>query len=273
MRAVQKIVLAICLLILANTSFGQNKIIETFPEGQIDWVNMTISATGMGQLDRELPPARERISAVSAARDDAGLKLLAVVKQLNLDSETSVESFLNQSEIANNRVQSYFTEFKIIGKPRLMPDSSVELTAEISITGDILNVVLPVSVDNMQIDLATIPTSKSEKTAYTGLIIDCRDLDISPALFPRVLDENGHEVFSSSRVDRSAVIKSGLVEYFHDGKQPERLGGNPYKVKALQISGPNNCDAIILADDAVVINSMQENMMALNKCKVVFLLK
>jgi len=270
---VQKIALAICLLILANSSYGQDKSIEAFPESQIDWGKMTITAIGIGHPDTELPPARARISAIAAAREDAGLKLLAVFRQLNLDSETSVESFLSQSEIANNRVKDYFTDFKIIGKPRLMLDSSVELTAEYSIFGDILDSIIPLSTGDRQDSLMTIPASKSEIAVYTGLIVDCRDLDILPAIFPRVLDEKGNEVYGLSLADRSAVIASGLVEYYFGDKQPERIGVNPYKVKGLRVSGANRCDVIIADNDAAAINSVQENLMALNKCKVVFLIK
>jgi len=270
---VQKIALAICLLISANSSYSQNKLIETFPEGQFDWSKMTITAVGVGQPEPELPPARERISAVAAARVDAGQKLRDVFRRLDLDSETSVAGFLNRSETIANQVENFFTEFKIIGKPRHMADSTVELTAECSLFGDILNAVLPLSTGNRQADLATIPASKIETAAYTGLIVDCRDLDISPALFPRVYGEHGDEVYGPDLVDRSVVITSGLIEYYSGGKQPERVGGNPYKVKAVQIGGANKCDVVIAAEDAIVINSVQENMMALNKCKVVFLIK
>jgi hypothetical protein len=273
LRVVQQIAMAICLLILANLSYGQNKIIETFPEGQIDWGKMTITVIGIGHPDPELSPARARISAVAAARVDAGQKLLAVFKRLNLDSKTSVASFLNRLETVSNQVENYFTEFKIIDKPRLMPDSTVELTAEYFISEDILNALLPDSTGDTQNSSMPIPPSKSEPTAYTGLIVDCRGLDISPAFFPRVLDEKGNEVYGASRVDRSAIITSGLVEYYCDDKLPERVGGNPYKIKALRVSGANRCDVIIAADDAAIANSVLEDIIVLNKCKVVFLVK
>src|SRR4030042_2944401 len=80
---------------------------------------------------------------------------------------------------------------------------------------------------------------------YTGLIVDASDLSFTPSASPKILDEEGREIYGSAYLDKEWVEKHGVVGYaksLTDGKANARVAGNPYVIKAIKVSGPNSKD-------------------------------
>ncbi len=108
----------------------------------------------------------------------------------------------------------------------------------------------------------------------TGLIIDAKDLSFNPTASPKVLDEDGREVFGSAYVDKQWVEKQGIVGYaqsLEDAKDNPRVAGNPVVVKALKVTGPNNKDLILSAEDARKIRDLAKNLNFLDHAKVMII--
>jgi hypothetical protein len=108
---------------------------------------------------------------------------------------------------------------------------------------------------------------------FTGLVIDCKGLNVKPALSPRVLDEQGREIYGSAYVTRDWAIKYGVVGYSKDvaaAAKLDRVGKTPGKVKALKASGANSTDIVIADKDAADVRSAAENLKFLSECRVVF---
>lgn len=277
-------VLLAFLLLSPSLLFGQEGLIQVFDEGTVNWHDMTIAVVGIGQPDPNLPPGRYRLSAVVSARQDAARKLLGIIKKINLTSETTVGEAMELSDILRARVENSLAEFRIADRPRRMPDSSVQLDIEYSLTGNFLDVVLPVSGAKYAEFLSRLSAgqnlpSKSPQPPYTGLIVDCRGLagvshqEIAFALAPKMLNEQNQEIYGPGWVDRETAVHTGLVLYAkNEAEAVLRVGERPLIVKPLQISGDSGCDVIIAHVDAEKILSDENNLGFLHECRVVFLI-
>jgi hypothetical protein len=88
---------------------------------------------------------------------------------------------------------------------------------------------------------------------HTGLLVDARGLGLKPALAPRLLDEQGKELYASEVLDRSQAVQAGVAGYAKDlvaGSRQPRVTDNPLVVKGLRSSGAKATD-IVLPDEGV----------------------
>jgi hypothetical protein len=111
-----------------------------------------------------------------------------------------------------------------------------------------------------------------ETTDFTGIIIDCRDIQLLPCIFPKVFDEKLQEVYSINFAAPQHAIERGLVTYTKgDVTNLRRTGDNPLRIKALDIGGDKNTDIVISASDARRIHGSKHNLNLLRECRVVIL--
>lgn len=271
MKTVQIIALIFCLLIPYGSIFAQEGHIQQFEDGLVDWSAMTITVTGIGEFDRELSPARHRLSAVRNAREDAEIKLLRILTELNFSSDKTVKDIMLKSTEAANRIEKYFEDYKFIGRPRLMPDSTVELAVELSITGNILNELYIQALDSDSNTLDAAVTNYMNPSSK-GLIIDCLGLKCKYALAPRIFSSGGDEVYGLNKINYIKAKERGLICYLgNDDPIPAWMGDNCNMIKAIEISGANYCDAVIDENQAAQIKMLDENREILQSCRVAFL--
>ncbi len=106
----------------------------------------------------------------------------------------------------------------------------------------------------------------------TGLIIDAKHLQFTPSASPKILDEDGREIYGSSYLDKAWVEKHGIVGYapnLSEAKANPRIAGNPLVVKALRVTGANNRDLILSYQDARKIRELSKNLNFLDNAKVI----
>jgi hypothetical protein len=110
------------------------------------------------------------------------------------------------------------------------------------------------------------------QTVYTGLIFQAEHLSFMPSASPKILDEDGREVYGSAYVDKGWVEKQGIVGYaksLEEAKKNQRVAGNPLVIKALKAAGANNRDLIISSEDARKIRELAKNINFLDHAKVI----
>lgn len=125
---------------------------------------------------------------------------------------------------------------------------------------------------------ASLPHDSPE--APTGLVIDARGVDKpSPALLPRLLDEQGAVVYSLDMVDPVMAAAHGVAVYassFPSAPLPERLvareGDRPLQVRALSAGGTARSDLVIAAADAERIRQASATGSFLRDCRVLILM-
>ncbi len=278
MKSFQLVVLiAVLVFGLAFTANAQYVNQQVSDNGAINWSNQVIQATGIGAGNPNLPLVSQRASAIRAAKLDAWRNLLETVKGVNLTSETTVQNAMVTNDMISTRVQGIVKNTTMVGEPKYLSDGSVEVTMEMPITGALTDVVLPTTIDG-QPWTAGQPYYQGQQqptsTSYTGLIIDAKGLGVRPAMAPKILDDQGNEIYGSRYVSREWAVKMGMVGYDKDlnrARSNDRVTNNPMVVKAQKVSGPNKADVVVSQQDAAQIKASAANQNFLDKCKVMFI--
>ncbi len=295
-------VLVISMLVCFALTVQAQYVTQTFGENQtVNWSTQVVRATGVGAPNPNLPTAAQRSTAIRAAQLDAIRNLLETIKGIYLTSETTVRNSMVENDVIRTRVEGLAQNYKQVEGPRYMSDGSVEVVVEMPITGAILDALLPSQFGGGQYLTAgqmlcptcgqpwpqgrpvppgvslqqvggTMPTTASG--VYTGLIVDCKELGIRPAMAPKIIDEQGNEIYGSKFVSREWAVEIGMVGYDKDlnrARQNDRVTNNPLVIKGVSSSGPNKTDVVISSADAALIHQAAANQNFLDKCKVMFI--
>ncbi len=295
-------VLVISMLVCFALTVQAQYVTQTFGENQtVNWSTQVVRATGVGAPNPNLPIAAQRSTAIRAAQLDAIRNLLETIKGIYLTSETTVRNSMVENDVIRTRVEGLAQNYKQVEGPRYMSDGSVEVVVEMPITGAILDALLPSQFGGGQYLTAgqmlcptcgqpwpqgrpvppgvslqqvggTMPTTASG--VYTGLIVDCKELGIRPAMAPKIIDEQGNEIYGSKFVSREWAVEIGMVGYDKDlnrARQNDRVTNNPLVIKGVSSSGPNKTDVVISSADAALIHQAAANQNFLDKCKVMFI--
>ncbi len=164
----------------------------------------------------------------------------------------------------------------IILDTRYYDSMDVGVIVEMPLTGALTEAVLGESVaDRGRPEPGRAQTMTGSRVS-TGLIIDASGLDVTPAMAPKILDEEGNEVYGTANVDRQWAITQGVVGYHNDidaAARDERVAGNPLIVRAIGVTGPNRCDVVISTADAARVLELAADQPFLDECRVMFVLK
>jgi len=239
--------------------------------GKVDWTTGVITAVGIGAPPAQpANAAQARAMAERAAQVVAYRNLLEAVKGVRVDSTTTVENFIVTSDVIRTEVNGIIQGAMIMDK-KYMSDGSVEVTVGMKLTGALAETLLPKTP-------LTPPTgltgTASPGQLYTGLIVDARGLGVKPAMAPKILNEDGKEVYGSAWISRDYAVREGMVGYLKDPVQAQtnpRVTDKPLMVKALKVSGDARVDMVITNADALMLHNASENLNMLQKCRVIIL--
>jgi hypothetical protein len=112
--------------------------------------------------------------------------------------------------------------------------------------------------------------------SYTGLVVDARGIGASPALAPRILNEQGDEAYSVAYVEQRSVAEQGIAIYVPDSSSAQahpRVTNTPLVVKAIRTQGKQHTDLVISDADAQTIHSVPEHFKFLKTAKVLVILE
>jgi len=282
------IVLLAILLLVSASVFAQmagtiKDVVEpTGTSGKVDWTTGVITAVGIGAPPAQpANQAQARAMAERAAQVVAYRNLLEAVKGVRVDSTTMVENFMVTSDVIRTQVNGIIQGATVMDK-KYMSDGSVEVTVGMKLTGELADLLLPktsytppAGATGMMVPGQT-PTSAPAQTgvAYTGLIVDARGLGLRPAMAPKILNEEGKEVYGSAWINRDWAVREGMVGYLKDPAAAQtnpRVTDKPLLVKAVKASGDSRVDMVISNADAVALQSASQNLSMLEKCRVIVL--
>ncbi len=270
------IFLTVCTFLAGNASaqiMGTIKDVEqpvSF-SGKVDWTTGVLTVVGIGA-----PPAQPannaaqaRAMAERAAQVIAYRNLLEALKGVRVDSTATVENFISTSELIRAEVNGIIQGATIMDK-KYLSDGSVEVTVGMRLPGALAEALLPKTLPTP----ATGLTGTSPGKLYTGLIVDARGLDVKPAMAPKILNEDGKEVYGPSCISRDYAVREGTASYFKDPVQAQtnpRVAEKPLMVKAVRLAGDTRVDTVISNADAAILQSASENLSMLQKCRVIIL--
>lgn len=291
-----KIIVAVCIMVsvvFLSAGFGlcQEKvsgsewtqIVEQMGDkGKINWSEGYIEAVGIGAPpERYIGKPQARPMALRAARVDAYRNLLEVTKGVRVDSATVVKDFTVQSDVISAQVEGLVKGAKVANQ-EYMSDGTVEVTLRMPFAGGFSQIIVPKALDKKpEVAPPAAPSVAPPAppavsgVVYTGMVIDARGIQARPAMSPRILDENGKEVYGSMNVDREFAVQQGMSGYARDltaAQSNPRVTNNPVSVKGIKTEGPGRSDIVISSADAEKIRSASDNLSFLKKCRVMVVL-
>ena len=242
--------------------------------GKVDWTTGAITAVGIGAPPAQSANAAQaRAMAERAAQVVAYRNLLEAVKGVRVDSTTTVENFIVTSDVIRTEVNGIIQGATIMDK-KYMSDGSVEVTIGMRLAGALADTLLPKTPPTPLTGLTGTLTPASPGQLYTGLIVDARGLSVKPAMAPKILNEDGKQVYGSAWVSRDYAVREGMVVYLKEPVQAQtnpRVTDKPLMVKALKVAGDARVDVVITNADAATLQSASENLSMLLKCRVIIL--
>jgi hypothetical protein len=284
------------LLLICGT-FGAFGIVHSQNEEKptwVDWENYTIGATGIGIPDTSLPPPVQKEYVLEKARETAAELLLGSVEDLYLSSNMTVQDTLAADSLLASRVKELTQKAREVDI-RYMSDLSVEVDIQLPLTGELAKLLLPptgggkaVAIDTLHCPLCghpwpldkpfpkylfSLPTFGGQQ--YTGLIVDAQGLGVQPALAPKIMGDEGEQVYGVGFIDRGAAVSQGIVKYSKDLQQARtdsRIGQNPLVVKALMVIGERKTDLTIPNATAMILHHTENNLNFLRQGKVIVVL-
>jgi hypothetical protein len=275
------------LLLLTTAGICQDKIsmsewTEKIGQGAVNWSAGYIEALGIGApADKSIGKANARPMALRAAKIDAYRNLLEITKGVRVDSTTTIKDFTVDSDVINTQVDG-LVKGAVVVDQQYMSDGTVEVRIRMPLYGNLSQIIIPASIEKRK-DLRppAAPATPAPAApagppvAYTGMVVDARGIGARPAMSPRILDEDGKEVYGSANVDREFAVQQGMSGYARDltaAQSNQRVTNSPVTVKALKTSGAGKADLIIANADAQQIRASAENASFMKKCRVMIVL-
>ena len=244
-----------------------------------DWENDIISGTGYGAPpDRAKNPGHARILAHQAAMLDAYRRLAEQAKGIHITADSTMEDNISTGDIVAGEVDAVVKRAKVVpGSESYDAYGNCTLTLEVPLYG-VTNSIAKVALKPVAMEAFPEPSVQGAEDAvdggYTGLVIDCSDVDgtptgnilpvafwsgmllstgstgLNPVMQPVVRRDSGQAIYSYSNLDYEKVVAKGMVSYT-DGKKDksERVGSKPLVVKAVRLED-NSSSPVVSAKDA-----------------------
>ncbi len=276
------IVLIVAALLVFGAGIAPAQLIGTVKDveqpvgstGKVDWTTGVITAVGIGAPPAQpANAAQARAMAERAAQVVAYRNLLEAVKGVRVDSTTLVENFMVTSDVIRTEVSGIIQGAMIMDK-KYMSDGSVEVTVGMKLTGALADALLPKGPQTPPTGLTGTLAPATPGQLYTGLIVDARGLGVRPAMAPKILNEDGKEVYGSAWISRDYAVREGMVGYLKDpvaAQTNPRVTDKPLMVKAIKASGDARVDTVITNADAAMLHNAAQNLSMLEKCRVIIL--
>ncbi len=272
--------LVITLMVLGAGSLSaqligaiKDVIEPTGSSGKVDWTTGVITAVGIGAPPAQpANAAQARAMAERTAQVAAYRNLLEAVKGVRLDSTTTVENIMVNSDVIKTEVGGIIQGATVMDR-KYMSDGSIEVTVGMKLAGALADSLLPKGPATPPVAPAASASAAPGKLS-TGLIVDARGLGIRPAMAPRILNEDGKEVYGSTWVSRGYAVREGMVGYLKDPAAAQtnpRVADKPLMVKAVKAANGARVDVVISNADAATIQSASQNLGMLEKCRVIIL--
>ncbi|HUJ17342.1 MAG TPA: hypothetical protein VL197_05055 [Nitrospirota bacterium] len=243
--------------------------------GKVDWTTSVITAVGIGAPPAQpANPAQARAMAERAAQVVALRNLLEAVKGVRVDSATTVENFIVTSDVVKTQVNGIVQGATIMDK-KYMSDGSVEVTVGMKLTGALADALIPKTPNAAPGAAPAMPAPGVQGQLYTGLVVDARGLGVRPAMAPKILNEDGREVYGSAQINRDWAVREGMAGYLKGDpasvQTNPRVADKPLVVKAIKASGEGRTDLVISNADAAALQGASQNLSMLEKCRVIIL--
>lgn len=243
-------------------------------DAAVDYNTRTVRVTGMGAFPpRAVNAAQARMMARRAAVADGYRQLAESIKGVNVDATTTVQDFVTQSDVIQTKVNAVIQGARVVSE-QIIPDGGYEVVMEVPLFGvnSLAEAVIerPAEIIPFPAPQQTPSVNIQVSGGYTGVIIDCRGMNLNFVMSPVVKNSSGTKLYGHQNLDYDMVIRDGMVSYAQDMSQASRAGSNPLVIKAERLDDFNANPVISVSDGSRMLMENQ-NSGFLSKTAVVFL--
>jgi hypothetical protein len=189
---------------------------------------------------------------------------LESIKGANINASKTVADEMASNGAIRSKVEGIVKNFKVVDT-KYYSDGSVDVVVRVELKGDLADALIPDPDKRV-----AVPEKGVAK--YTGLIVNAKGLSAVPAMAPRILDEEGKEVYGAAVVTDAAAKENGIAGYVKDLETAQghgRVKGAPLVVRAIKLGTAGKTDLVISNADAEKLRDPQGNMSCLTQGKVI----
>lgn len=207
------VVFLACSLLMGSPA-AHSPLMRSLSRGEIVFSNYTVYAEGTA-LPTAGPRMAVRVQTQRAAEETAAANLIASASGIIVSADTTVADLAAVSAFHRGLLAS-FAKYALVSV-RFHTNESVTVRLSVPLLGKdnlIARARESLLLDAQARSGVIPPIVQAEAgTNFTSLIIDARDVNPEPALFPAVYDDTGMLLYGVAFADGAAVIKHGLVSY------------------------------------------------------------
>lgn len=222
-----------------------------------------------------------RLTARRAAIADAQRVLAEEMAAVQVDAETRVEDAALKSDVVKTKVTALLKGCRVVRES--YEDGAYRVTVAVPLFGErsLAAAALPKQQARQPFPLASSLSrdeaaeeygakEPTEGAPYTGLILDCRGLDLRPAMSPVIKTTAGEPIYGYKNLDSAEVIRRGMAGYARTFEaNTARAGEHPLILRAEGVDCYFN--PVVTAADGRWILRENERTHFLDKTAVVFL--
>ncbi|SIN73189.1 hypothetical protein [Halodesulfovibrio marinisediminis] len=280
---------------LASVEPYQSGYIEKYEHGAINWFTGTVTATGESlSTGLSVSSRQARLRTLRAATVDARKNLFEILSTIPVTEKLRVKNILRSDEDVMQFVRGDMQNSRIT-TTSFSEDGIAKVTVSIALRDMFLEKLIgkhvsfhrvsdnPYSAVNAiaeSIEKAVEPEEQYESAdvdamlpiAYTGLLIDAREVGIKPAITVTIKDEAGNVLYSPRVVNRSVALKNGMVEYagtWEEAITSKRSSTNPLVLKAVSVQGRSRSNIVISDEQALLLKQINNAHKFLEEGRVV----
>jgi hypothetical protein len=261
--------------------------------GRINYEAGVVKAIGLGAL---APPtltksrSQDILDAREAALNDALRSLGMAAARVRVTADTRVANYLLKSDEIRVRVEALLRSAEVI-EEKVLPTSAVyRVVVQTRLTGpnSLLEAITPPPAEEAarptpEATPAPEPTPDPnapgmpapEGAAYTSLLVDCRGLNVTACMSPKLYEEDGTEVYGTMKISADYVIDTGIVSFprsMSEARHTSRVGSHPLIVRAHYVRDQNRFCPVISHEDAERARAANADSHFFERTAVLFLL-
>ena len=243
----------------------------------VNWNDDVVTADGYGSPpEKPINSAQANILARRAAVVDGQRNLLEQIKGVSLDANSTVQDAMVMSDIITTNVKGFLKGAKVV-KENWTPEGAYHVVLQVRLYGEnsLATAVIPASgiAGGMNPQAMPLASNTISVGAFTGLVIDCRGLNLERSMAPAIYDGNDRIIYSSRYISSDLLIAKGMCDYdtVEDMHSLSfRAGAQPLMVKPLKLRDFNRNIVVSVKDAEMILAANQKNEM-LKNTRVVFL--